>query len=197
MTTKVTGSTAQPYTECCMCGDLGFSDQLFQCKVCQFRSQHRYCSNLYPKPDSLGTCNWCLSQREDTKEKSPNSSNSSSSYKNNEDEIKNKKFRNNNSGQNIGGNKKGSKGSALHLQLQKPIKKPKSPESSRSPSASTSPSKSPSVLVSTRKRIVTNGALEERLRRTRSEDITNTSGATKQVFRNKVRRYKLLDEVSS
>jgi len=103
----------------------------------------------------------------------------------------------NNSAQNVG-LKKGVKGSGiLHLQIQKPIKKPKSPDSSRSPSASTSPHKASPVLVSTRKRIVTNGALEERLRRTRSEDIANSSGATKQVFRNKVRRYKLLEEVSS
>ncbi|KAK7385367.1 hypothetical protein VNO78_31083 [Psophocarpus tetragonolobus] len=194
MTTKPTHS--QPNNiECCMCGDLGFSDQLFQCKVCHFRSQHRYCSNLYPKPDSIGTCNWCLSQREDTKEKSTNSSNSSSSIRNNDDESRNKRIRNGNSAQTIGV-KKGVKGSVLHLQIQKPIKKPKSPDSSRSPSLSTSPPKSSPILVSTRKRIVTNGALEDRLRRTRSEDITRT-GATKQVFRNKVRRYKLLDEVSS
>ncbi|XP_020225010.1 uncharacterized protein LOC109806885 [Cajanus cajan] len=194
MTTK--GTHSEPNTECCMCGDHGFSDQLFQCKVCQFRSQHRYCSNLYPKPESLGTCNWCLSQREDTKEKSTNSSNSSSSQRNNDDESRIKKIRN--GAQNIGV-KKGVKGSVPPLQIQKPIKKPKSRESSRSPSASTSPQKSSPVLVSTRKRIVTNGALEERLRRTRSEDITNRTGATatKQVFRNKVRRYKLLDEVSS
>lgn len=144
----------------------------------------RYCSNIYPKIESCGTCNWCLSQKE---EKSPNSSNSSSPYRNNfstDDEIKNKKIRK--------GLVRGS--SALQLQLQKPIKKQKSPERT-SPSASTSPQ----VLISTRKRIVTNGALEERLRRTKSEDITNRSsgGATKQVFRNKVRRYKLLDEVSS
>ncbi|KAG4954827.1 hypothetical protein HKD37_14G040988 [Glycine soja] len=198
MTTKGTTHSEPNNTECCMCGDLGFSDQLFQCKVCQFRSQHRYCSNLYPKPESLGTCNWCLSQREDTKEKSTNSSNSSSSIRNNDDERRYKRIRNgnNNSAQNIGPVKKEVKGSVLHLQIQKPIKKPKSPESSRSPSASNSPPKSSLVLVSTRKRIVTNGALEERLRRTRSENITR-SGTTKQVFRNKVRRYKLLDEVSS
>ncbi|KAL9315820.1 hypothetical protein ACSQ67_016821 [Phaseolus vulgaris] len=140
MTTKGTSHSA-PNTECCMCGDLGFSDQLFQCRVCQFRSQHRYCSNLYPKPESLGTCNWCLSQREDTKEKSGNSSNSSSSIWNNDDESRIKRIKNgiNNSAQNMG-LKKGPKGSGiLHLQIQKPIKKPKSPDSSRSPSASTSP----------------------------------------------------------
>lgn len=126
------------------------------------------------------------------KEESPNSSNSSSSFRNNgsfDEEGKKKKI--------IGFNKKGllrgSGGSgSLQIQIQKPMimKKPKSPET-----------RSPSVLVSTRKRIVTNGALEERLRRTRSENMINSSntitGAAKQVFRNKVRRYKLLDEVSS
>ncbi|XP_057442474.1 uncharacterized protein LOC130734165 [Lotus japonicus] len=188
--------TEQPNTECCMCGDLGFSDQLFQCRVCQFRSQHRYCSNLYPKDESLRTCNWCLSQNQG----SPNSSNSSSTYRNynrtTEDESnKNKKIRIiNSSHQNIGV-KKG---------LQKLInKKPKSPPEAGS---SSPPSRSTSVTVSTRKRIITNGELEERLRRTRSEDIMNRSsgghgggggGAAKPVFKNKVRRYKLLDEVSS
>ncbi|KAK4747494.1 hypothetical protein SAY87_014080 [Trapa incisa] len=47
-------------SECCMCGDYGLSDQLFQCQVCIFRWQHRYCSNLYPKAESCGVCNWCL-----------------------------------------------------------------------------------------------------------------------------------------
>ncbi|XP_019460708.1 PREDICTED: uncharacterized protein LOC109360349 isoform X2 [Lupinus angustifolius] len=181
MTSKETNAPRQSSTECCcMCGDPGFSDHLFQCKLCQFRSQH---SNIYPKLDSLETCNWCLSQKES--EKSPNSSNSSSPYRNNNNNSpydENKKMR------------KGLRGStsALQLQLQKkPIKKlHKSPEAK-------SPSSQP-VLISTRKRVITNGALEERLRRTKSEDITNTSvGTPKQVFRNKVRRYKLLDEVSS
>ncbi len=124
--------------------------------------------------------------------KSPNSSNSSSPYRNNgradDDEIKNKKIRK---------GLRGSSSSALHLQLKKPINKHKSPETT-SPSTSPIQSPSPPVLISSRKRIVTNGALEERLRRTKSENITNRSGgATKLVFRNKVRRYKLLDEVSS
>ncbi|XP_019454888.1 PREDICTED: uncharacterized protein LOC109356023 isoform X2 [Lupinus angustifolius] len=173
MTSKETNTTRQSNTVCCMCGDPGFSDQLFQCKICHFRSQHRYCSNIYPKLDSLGTCNWCLNQKES--EKSPNTSNSSSPYSNNDEDDennKNKKIR------------KGLRGSTSPLQLQlqkKPIKKlHKSPEA-RSPS-------SQPVLISTRKRVVTNG----------SEDIANRNGgATKQVFRNKVRRYKLLDEVSS
>jgi len=134
-----------------------------------------------------------LSQNED----SPNSSNSSSSYKKNEsteDEGKNKQIIKN------GFQKKGViKGSGVYrLQLPKPMKKPKSPSEAKSPIAS---STSPSILVSTRKRIITNGALEEKLRRTRSENIIKSSnnniGVTKQVFRNKVRRYKLLDEVSN
>ncbi|XP_015932956.1 uncharacterized protein LOC107459249 [Arachis duranensis] len=172
-------------TECCMCGDLGFSDQLFHCKVCQFRSQHRYCSNLYPKDEACETCNWCLSQKkeESTKEKSPNSSNSSSSHHRNNDEgNKNKKL-------------------IKKLQIQKPmIKKPKSPSDHQSSRSPPPPSPSPSVMTPTRKRIVTNRALEERLRRTKSEGVigaVRNGGATKQVFRNKVRRYKLLDEVSS
>ncbi|KAE9605942.1 hypothetical protein Lal_00024917 [Lupinus albus] len=192
MTSKETNPQRQSSTECCMCGDPGFSDQIFQCKVCQFRSQHRYCSNIYPNLESLGTCNWCLSQKES--DKSPNSSNSSSPYSNN-----NSPYDENNKNKKIKKGLRGSTSSALQLQLQKkPIKKlHKSPEAISPVSISKSPS-SQSVLISTRKRIITNGALEERLRRINSEDITNTSSGTpKQIFRNKLKRYKLLDEVSS
>lgn len=137
---------------------------------------YRYCSNLYPKAESYQVCNWCLS--DDTKEKSQNSSNSSSSNKNNsEDDSKNKKK--NSNGDNQGGLK--SQRGSLELQINSPIKKQKSAE--RSPS--------------TRRRIIPNGRLEDKLiRRTKSDDISN-NGITKLVFRNKVRRYKLLDEVSS
>lgn len=131
-------------------------------------------------------------QKEEITDKSPNSSNSSSSFKNNngnaDDDTKSKKIKNAantmNGPQFVGAGRRGP-------QLNKPIKKQRSPEA-RSP-----PPTSPPVLVSTRKRIVTNGALEERLRRTKSEEISNRNGITKQVFRNKVRRYKLLDEVIS
>ncbi|XP_022768411.1 uncharacterized protein LOC111312435 [Durio zibethinus] len=160
--------------ECSMCGDSGLTQELFQCKVCQFRSQHSYCSNLYPKAGSYKVCNWCLNQKEDSREKSQNSSNSSASCKDNsEDDAKNKKKGDNNHGRN----------NNIKLQLIKnPIKKPKSPE------------KSP---ITTRKRIITNARLEEKLRRTRSEEVSNSGLITRHVFRNKVRRYKLLDEVSS
>lgn len=168
----VGGAASQPTPECCMCGDYGFSYELFQCKVCQFRSQHRYCSNLYPKADSYRVCNWCLNQKDDTPEKTQNSSNSSSSNKNNEEndgKIKKKKI-------GSDSHAKAQRGS-LQLPVNGPIKKQKSPE--RSPT--------------TRKRIIASGCMEERLTRTNSEG----SGITKHVFRNKVRRYKLLDEVSS
>jgi hypothetical protein len=40
--------------------------------------------------------------------------------------------------------------------------------------------------------------MEENLRRTRSEEISSRIGVTtRPLFRNKARRYKLLDEVSS
>lgn len=62
---------------------------------------------------------------------------------------------------------------------------------------SSSPERSP--LLAARKRITTatgaGGIMQENLRRTKS-DIPK-SAIPKHVFRNKVRRYKLLDEVSS
>ncbi|WOL08761.1 hypothetical protein Cni_G17514 [Canna indica] len=48
---------------CCMCGDLGLSEELFRCETCNVRLQHRYCSNLYPKFQRYSTCNWCLRER--------------------------------------------------------------------------------------------------------------------------------------
>ncbi|KAH7567691.1 hypothetical protein JRO89_XS07G0121100 [Xanthoceras sorbifolium] len=163
----------QTSAECCMCGDFGLPSELFQCKICQFRSQHR---------SACGCLQLVFEPKDETKERSQNSSNSSSSNKTNSgdhDHSKDKRKNSNSSTDNHGG-LKGQK-SSLQLQLNKPIKKERSPE--RSPS--------------TRKRIITNAALEEKLRRTRSEEITNRVITTKPVFRNKVRRYKLLDEVSS
>ncbi|XP_050227653.1 uncharacterized protein LOC126677188 [Mercurialis annua] len=172
--------------ECCMCGDSGLSSQLFQCKICQFRSQHRYCSNLYPKAESYQVCNWCLSN--DPKEKSQNSSSSNKNSSEDDDSKKNSQ------------NKKKTRGLLKthqsprgNLQLQvmnSPIKKQKSPERS---------SPVPVLQSTTRRRLVSNGRLEEikLIRRTKSEEINKNNGIIKQVFRNKVRRYKLLDEVSS
>ncbi|XP_022951049.1 uncharacterized protein LOC111454013 [Cucurbita moschata] len=160
--------------ECCMCGDFGFSDELFRCKICQFRSQHRYCSNLYPKADCYRICNWCLTQKEESKAKSPNSSNSSS-LTTRDDHSSIKTPRN-----------KDQIRTFLPLQT-RPIKKQRSPEASERPQP-------PPPPPPRRKPI----AVEDNLRRTRSEEISHRSGIQRPViFRNKVRRYKLLDEVSS
>ncbi|KAF5207445.1 hypothetical protein FRX31_002966 [Thalictrum thalictroides] len=48
--------------ECCMCGDYGLSLELFRCRTCLSRFQHRYCSNLYPKAETYRVCNWCLNK---------------------------------------------------------------------------------------------------------------------------------------
>ncbi|KAL3504843.1 hypothetical protein ACH5RR_034684 [Cinchona calisaya] len=201
MTTSKGGTclatTSQPsqeqLQECCMCGDFGLSSELFRCKICQFRSQHRYCSNIYPKAESYRACNWCLNnEKEDSAEKAQNSFNSSSSNKttrsDDDDVIKNKKkIINGGNVKNLQGTNgiKNEKGS-LKLKLNNhSIKKQRS-----------SPERLP--LLAARKRITTVGGAiqQESLRRTKSEDISNNV-VRKQVFRNKVRRYKLLEEVSS
>ncbi|GMI89635.1 hypothetical protein like AT3G60520 [Hibiscus trionum] len=150
---KNTKTSSSTLLQCCMCGDSGITRELFRCKLCHFRSQHRYCSNLYPKSESYKVCNWCLNQKED-------SLNSSASCKS--------------------GNTKNSK-------LQKPVKngiKKSMSEEKLSPRKK-------------RKRIMTNACAEEKLRRTKPEEMSKNGIITRHVFRNKVRRYKLLDEVSS
>ncbi|KAF3665898.1 hypothetical protein P3S67_012141 [Capsicum chacoense] len=176
-------------TECCMCGDYGLSSELFKCKICHFRSQHRYCSNLYPKAESYRICNWCLSPKEISGERTQNSSNSSSSCKNTasdhniQDGSKlKKKLMIRNENDIIGRTSpKGKLKSCTNLKVQlvkknNPIKKLQ---------------KSPS-LVDARKKV----NIEEKIRRTKSEEMSNR-GITRKVIKNRVRRYKLLDEVSS
>lgn len=139
---------------------------------------------MYPKAESYRICNWCLSPKEVSGDKTQNSSNSSSSCRNTSDvqdgpiKFKKKLIRNENI--DIGPNPKGKKGSLMKLQLIKknPIKIQKSME--RSPS------------MAARKRVT----IEEKIRRTKSEEISNR-GITRKVLKNRVRRYKLLDEVSS
>ncbi|KAL3340167.1 hypothetical protein AABB24_028673 [Solanum stoloniferum] len=178
--------------ECCMCGDYGLSSELFKCKICQFRSQHRYCSNLYPKAESYKICNWCLSPKYVSGEKTQNSSNSSSSCKNTSDhniqdgpKLKKKLISRNENNDIIGRTSpKGKiKGSNCNLKVQlinkNPIKLQKSP------------------LLAARKRVMIDEVnIEEKIRRTKSEEMSNR-GITRKVFKNRVRRYKLLDEVSS
>ncbi|KAL6650806.1 hypothetical protein ACP70R_009731 [Stipagrostis hirtigluma subsp. patula] len=45
---------------CCMCGDHGLPRELFRCRSCRVRVQHRYCSDLYPRAAAYRRCNWCL-----------------------------------------------------------------------------------------------------------------------------------------
>ncbi|KAH9690496.1 hypothetical protein KPL70_015817 [Citrus sinensis] len=212
---KDSQSQASCPAECCMCGDYGVSNELFRCKVCQFRSQHRYCSNLYPKAESYQVCNWCLSQR-DEKDKSQNSSNSSSSNKINGREgddsknVKNKKKNHDSSNNNNNNNNNRvllmKSQRSINLKLQQPNNKPI--EKQRSPERLPPP---PTPTPRTRKRIITNGALEEKnlIKRKKSEEMANNNNnnnsnsnntvtpVRRPFFRNKVRRYKLLDEVSS
>ncbi|KAK6938094.1 hypothetical protein RJ641_031602 [Dillenia turbinata] len=184
--------SSKPTQECCMCGDLGLSYELFKCKLCQFRSQHRYCSDLYPKAETYQVCNWCLNvQREESSsaEKAQNSSNSSEDSK-----ISGRRIKIN--GSSEGSPRKGGQ-RGLHT-INSPIKKQRSPERS-----------SPGTEITGRKRIVNNNNgngnnnnvnfADQRLRRTKSGEISNGGNGIKKqvVFRNKVRRYKLLDEVSS
>ncbi|KAG9450777.1 hypothetical protein H6P81_010742 [Aristolochia fimbriata] len=148
-----TGGDESPTTlECCMCGDHGLSDELFRCKSCHFRSQHRYCSNLYPKADSYGYCNWCLKEDE-VRAAIPSPSNSNGSR-----------------GGVVVADVKLLRGE-FPLSLSNPIKKQRSPERSKLSAAAA-------------------------VQRTRSDDVSSIV-KSKQVFRGKVRRYKLLEEVSS
>ncbi|KAK6122835.1 hypothetical protein DH2020_043416 [Rehmannia glutinosa] len=174
--------------ECCMCGDYGLSSQLFKCTHCGFRSQHKYCSNMYPEAESCQICNWCLSQKEDKTGKrnaktSPKLSHKTTSLDHHQDDIKkNNKKRVLLLGDNHGGLKDMKKTNSDQ------IKKPDKFRADR-PGPSDG-----------RKRITTNhGGIDKKIiRRTRSEEISNNGGIIiKHVFRNKVRRYKLLDEVSS
>lgn len=179
-------------TECCMCGDYGLSSELFKCKICQIRSQHRYCSNLYPKAESYRICNWCLSPKEISGEKTQNSSNSSSSCRNTtsdhnirDDPKLKKKLIIKNENNDIGrtspkGKLKSSSNLKLQLIKKKPIKLQEPPS------------------LAARKRIrVDDVNIEEKIRRTKSEEISNRGIITRKVLKNRVRRYKLLDEVSS
>ncbi|KAH0456431.1 hypothetical protein IEQ34_014338 [Dendrobium chrysotoxum] len=52
---------------CCMCGDIGFPEKLFQCLRCVYRFQHSYCSNYYREESSTaGVCDWCKSEEHRT-----------------------------------------------------------------------------------------------------------------------------------
>ncbi|XP_066327807.1 uncharacterized protein [Miscanthus floridulus] len=57
------GVSAAAAVVCCMCGDHGLPRELFRCNLCRLRTQHRYCSDLYPSvAGPYRSCNWCLKQ---------------------------------------------------------------------------------------------------------------------------------------
>ncbi|KMT00003.1 hypothetical protein BVRB_1g018390 [Beta vulgaris subsp. vulgaris] len=73
---------------CCMCGDIGFADKLFQCPGCRFRFQHLYCSNYYSgnrelssssSSSSSSICDWCRSEGRNSSTKTGSFKRSSSS----------------------------------------------------------------------------------------------------------------------
>ncbi|CAL9156056.1 unnamed protein product [Musa hybrid cultivar] len=145
------GSGELPPTSvvCCMCGDHGLLLELFQCKVCLVRSQHKYCSDLYLKTDSYRACNWCLRDEGETKDtKKPISSSNTTE----------------------GSGVKIQREITLPSQLNKPIKKMRLLD--RSASDATDHMRSEELSPSFRR-------------------------GGRQVAKGKVRRYKLLEEVSS
>ncbi|XP_008812965.1 uncharacterized protein LOC103723726 [Phoenix dactylifera] len=140
---------------CCMCGDHGLPQELFRCKICLVRSQHKYCSDLYLKTETYRACNWCL--RDEGVKSLPQESSTQD---------------HNNSTSSSSGSNNGGLGLKVHrgayaLHLNKPIKKQRAPE------------RSPTVEIA------------------RSAELSPGLGRSKHAFRGKVRRYKLLEEVSS
>ncbi|KAL0392604.1 UNVERIFIED_CONTAM: hypothetical protein Sradi_2483200 [Sesamum radiatum] len=160
-------------SECCMCGDYGLSST--------FSYANSADSDPSTKAESYHICNWCLSQNADkkgelqanTKATSPNSS--SSSLKTPSDHMKMSKRK-----RVLGENHGGLKDTSDHIKKQK--------KSSRTTSERSRPSSAG------RKRVTTDHGGSNIGRKTRSAEVSN--GGVK-VFRNKVRRYKLLDEVPS
>ncbi|XP_064986984.1 uncharacterized protein LOC135581240 [Musa acuminata AAA Group] len=131
---------------CSMCGDRGLPEELFRCKTCHVRFQHKYCSNLYPKAEAYRACNWCLRDVAAGKPVAPENCT-----------AQNTSFSSSSNGDVVGSAtavKLRRCSSVLHLD--KPIKRQRLPE---------------------------------RPYEARSQ--------AKQVFRGKVRRYKLLEDVSS
>ncbi|XP_074587468.1 uncharacterized protein LOC141843302 [Curcuma longa] len=179
-------SPAKPPAVCCMCGDEGLTQELFRCKLCLVRSQHRYCSNQYPNVEFYTLCNWCLregsnsSGKEAVKEGYSNFNASSISFSGNDDsndtDNDNREVNNNNTSNTTNASSSTGSGVKLHRvhlssQLDNPIKKP---------------------------RILLNRSASDVTDRIRSTgEFSPRLGKARQVFKAKVRRYKLLEEVSS
>ncbi|XP_019057957.1 PREDICTED: uncharacterized protein LOC104806779 isoform X2 [Tarenaya hassleriana] len=154
-------------TECCMCGDSGLSHELLFCKTCRFRSQHRYCSNMYPNSDSYDTCNWCLGQNSDINKQ--------------RDQTNTASFK------------------GVHVDAE--LKRPKRVFAAGD-DGPLSPSEEAAGENGRRRRIITRGKLEEMIKLGRAKSEESSSEIRGKVilkakFRNKAKRYKLLDEVSN
>ncbi|XP_042028240.1 uncharacterized protein LOC121775258 isoform X1 [Salvia splendens] len=153
---EVEGATSSSI-ECCMCGDHGVSSELFLCSACGFRSQHKYCSNLYPGAESYDICNWCINRKgEETTKSSQNSS-----HKTDHRDVKMKKGK-----------------IDINLKNRRAIGNGSKRENKTAVAA-------PPPLAG-RKRVTSDRG-----------GVCGERRIIKPVFRNKVRRYKLLDEVSS
>lgn len=146
---------------------------------------------MYPKAESYRVCNWCLSPKDISGEKTQNSSNSSSSCRNTTSDhniqggpkLKKKLIIKNENNDIIGRTSpKGKIKSCCNLKVQVIKKNPNKLQ------------KSP--LLAARKRVIIDDVNIEEKMRTKSEEISNR-GITTKVIKNRVRRYKLLDEVSS
>ncbi|KAK9109087.1 hypothetical protein Sjap_017147 [Stephania japonica] len=168
--------------ECCMCGDHGLQHELFQCRLCRFRSQHRYCSNLYPKAELYQICNWCLKKESMSstteEEEIENSSSISSSSHNNDCKDKEDRDKNNCKKNNITQSYLKGHGNDLHHRDQivvanKPIKRHRS-----SPDHHHHKEHKEGNLI----RIPKFGEISQ-------------NRITKKVFRGRIQRYKLLEEV--
>ncbi|THU49569.1 hypothetical protein C4D60_Mb06t10920 [Musa balbisiana] len=152
------GGESPPATVCCMCGDHGLLQELFQCKVCLVRSQHRYCSDLYPKNESYRACNWCLRDG-GAKGLAGDAKRSTSSCN------------------AMDGRSSGSTGTGVKVHRQ------------ASPSQLSKPIKKLRLLLHRSASDITD--------RMRSEELSPSFGRGRQVAKGKIRRYKLLEEVSS
>ncbi|KAF9622992.1 hypothetical protein IFM89_035707 [Coptis chinensis] len=170
-----------PTLECCMCGDYGLSQELFRCRICLSRSQHRYCSNLYPKAETYEVCNWCLNKDGSKLERTQSSLSFTYRRNNSEGEEENKmriKRNNGNNSSHVTSMKVQKRVTNTPLHVNSPIKKQRV-HSDQS--------------IEGKKRVY---HAEESLRRTKSEGMIKAGMLKQQVFRGKVRRYRLLEEVS-
>ncbi|PKA55419.1 hypothetical protein AXF42_Ash006621 [Apostasia shenzhenica] len=159
------GEGRSPAIVCCMCGDRGMPEELFRCKACLFRSQHKYCSDLYPKAEAYKACNWCLREGmgrsmacETAATMMITASDSSCSPS---------------SGMGGGGRfgAKVQRVAPATLRMNKPVKK---------------------------QRVISERASQSSAEKLRREKLSPAPpGKIRQKFRGKVRRYKLLEEVSS